>query len=101
MKKTPYRISAEAISDLEKIWEYTFHRWSPEQAERYYKLIISEIEFLSVNLLAGKPVDYIRKGYMAGLVKSHLIFYRISEDQILEVIRILHHSMDVNEKLIK
>jgi len=28
-----YRISEKAISDLEKIWFYTFNKWSKEQAD--------------------------------------------------------------------
>jgi toxin ParE1/3/4 len=30
-----YRISKEALNDLEKLWLYTFETWSLEQADRY------------------------------------------------------------------
>lgn len=99
MKTKGYRISAEAIRDLEKIWDFTSKKWSLEQADRYYLLIIDEIEFLSKNFFAGKAVDHIRKGYRSTVVKSHLIFYRISTDQKLEVIRILHQSMDIDQRM--
>lgn len=100
MKSPGYRISEAAIKDLKEIWEYTSHKWSSEQADRYYNLIINEVEFLSTNAFAGKPIDYIRKGYRSATVKSHLIFYRIADDQKIEVIRILHQSMDIDERMI-
>ena len=100
MKSSAYRISADAIRDLEEIWEYTFHKWSLEQADRYYSLIIDEIEFLSTHFFAGKSVGHIREGYRCALVKSHLIFYRISDDQKIEIIRVLHQSMDIDDELI-
>jgi toxin ParE1/3/4 len=32
-------------------------------------------------------------------VKSHLIFYRKAEDNIIEIIRILHQNMDIENRL--
>ncbi|MBE0653855.1 MAG: type II toxin-antitoxin system RelE/ParE family toxin, partial [Bacteroidales bacterium] len=32
--------------------------------------------------------------YISSTIKSHIIFYKISEDGILEVLRILHQKMD-------
>ena len=46
MSKNKYRISQQAIEDLDKIWLYTFNKWSKEQADRYFDLIIAEIEFI-------------------------------------------------------
>ena len=46
MKKKTYLISNKAVSDLEEIWLYTLEKWSVEQADRYYNLIIGEIEFI-------------------------------------------------------
>ncbi len=44
-------------------------------------------------------MEHIRKGYRASKVKSHLIFYRISNEKLVEVIRILHEQMDVENRL--
>jgi len=43
-----YRISQQAIKDLESIWIYTIKKWSKPQADRYYNLIIAEIEFIGI-----------------------------------------------------
>ena len=47
----------EALSDLEEIWLYTFETWSLEQADRYYELIIKEIDFLSKKPKSGKNLN--------------------------------------------
>ena len=99
MKTHSYRISEKAVEDLENIWTYTLHKWSIEQADRYYNLIINEIEFITNNFMTGKSMNHIKKGYRASIVKSHLIFYRKSQDNQVEVIRILHQRMDVETRI--
>ena len=99
MRNQNYRISEKAVKDLENIWIYTFEKWSSEQADRYYNLIINEIEFISNNFNSGKAMDHIRKGYRASIVKSHLIFYRMGQDNKIEIIRVLHQRMDVEHRI--
>jgi len=98
MKAFPFVISKKAVSDLEEIWLYTVEKWSVEQADRYYNLIFDEINYICKNSISGKSMEHVRKGYRASKVKSHLIFYRILNDTI-EVIRILHERMDIENRL--
>jgi toxin ParE1/3/4 len=95
-----FEISEKAFEDIENIWLYTIETWSVEQADRYYNLIFDEIEYIAENPLSGRNVDSIRKNYRCSIVKSHLIFYRyITSEKKVEIIRILHQSMDVEERL--
>ncbi|WP_282019007.1 type II toxin-antitoxin system RelE/ParE family toxin [Salegentibacter mishustinae] len=94
-----YRISQQAIEDLENIWIYTLKKWSKEQADRYYNLIIEEIEFVADNFMIGKSAEQTRKNYRVTKVKSHLIFYRKTENNIIKIIRILHERMDIPGRL--
>jgi toxin ParE1/3/4 len=94
-----YRISEKAISDLEKIWLYTLNKWSREQADRYHYLIIDEIKYIVDNFDLCRRMDYVRIGYRMSKVKSHLIFYKKTEDNIIEIIRILHQNMDIENRL--
>ena len=97
-----YIISHQANHDLENIWLYTFENWSVEQADRYLGLILDEIEYISTNPDAGTDFSSIRKGYYRSKVKSHFIFYKINEkNKVLEIIRILHQSMDIDIRLNK
>ena len=93
-----YRISKLTILDLEKIWVYTLEKWSKDQADRYRDLLIDEIKYLADNFEIGKNVNYIKKGYKVSKVKSHLIFY-IKADNIIEIVRILHQRMDIENRL--
>jgi toxin ParE1/3/4 len=99
MKK--YRISEKAVSDLEKIWLYTFNKWSREQADKYYNIIINEIEFIVNNYEFCRTMDYVRPGYRMSKVKSHLIFFKKSTDNLIEIIRILHQNMDIENRLLE
>lgn len=99
MSKTNYKISKNAINDLEEIWIYTYHKWSKKQADRYYNLIMDEIDFISDNFMIGKSVEQTRKKYRVTKIKSHLIFYRKEETGIVEIVRILHQRMDIKERL--
>ena len=94
-----YRLTNEAVKDLEEIWSYTYQKWSVEQADRYYNLIIDEIEFIALNPLTGRPVDYIKEEYRSSKIKSHLIFYRKQEDETILVVRILHQRMDSENRI--
>ena len=98
MTKAKYRISKASSRDLDSIWEYTFHKWSKEQADRYYTLIMSEIEFIASNLTSGKPLYHVKKNYFASYVKSHMILFKRNKG-IVEIIRILHQKMDVESNL--
>jgi toxin ParE1/3/4 len=94
-----YVISEQALEDIENIWLYTLENWSADQADRYYNLIFEEIEFICQNFNAGKSIEHLRKGYRYSKVKSHLIFYRKSVSGIIEIIRVLHQNMDIENRL--
>jgi toxin ParE1/3/4 len=99
MSKNKYLISKQAVDDLNDIWLYTQHNWSKEQADRYYDLIIEEIEFVSDNVMIGKSVEQTRNNYRFTKIKSHLIFYRKIRNSKIEIIRILHQRMDIKKRL--
>jgi toxin ParE1/3/4 len=95
-----FEISEKAFEDIEDIWLYTVETWSKEQADRYYNLIFDEIEYIVANPLSGRDFNHIRKNYRCSKVKSHLIFYRyLKSKNTVEIIRILHQSMDIEERL--
>ena len=49
-----YIISEEALKDIDNIWLYTAENWSLEQADRYYNLILDEIEYILGSLAGSK-----------------------------------------------
>ena len=71
-----YILSKEAIYDVENIWFYTFEKWSVEQADRYFNLLMNEIDYLTEYPKSGKDYNEIRKGYYRAKVKSEWEGYR-------------------------
>ena len=98
MTSLPYNFSKEALVDLEEIWLYTADHWGIKQADRYYFLIMDEIDHISKNVESGRSMNEIRKGYRASKVKSHIIFYKLV-DEVVVINRILHERMDIVHRL--
>jgi toxin ParE1/3/4 len=73
-----YIISKEAIKDINDIWMYTAEKWSVEQADRYYNLILDEIEYVVGNFQMARDFSRVKKNYRYSKVKSHLIFSKKS-----------------------
>ena len=94
-----YIINEKALEDLNNIWIYTAENWSVEQANRYYNLIVDEIEYVSENFEETKDFGNIRKNYKFSKVKSHLVFYKKTEKTEMEVVRILHERMNIKNRI--
>ena len=94
-----YILSEKALEDINNIWIYTAENWSVEQADRYYNLIIDEIEYIVNNLEMARDFDKIRKSYSYSKVKSHLIFFIYGKANEIEVVRVLHERMDIENRL--
>jgi toxin ParE1/3/4 len=92
-------ISEKAIEDLNNIWIYTAENWAVEQANRYYNLIVDEIEYVSENFETTKDFGNGRKNYKYSKVKSHLVFYKKIENAEIEVVRILHERMEIKNSI--
>lgn len=95
-----YRFSKKAYEDLKLIWLYTSDKWSVNQADIYYKLIMDAIEKISKNSYLVKELKYVKGNYLFSKVKSHFIFFKIlKESNEILIIRILHKKMDIVKHL--
>ncbi len=93
-----YKITNKAVEDLTEIWNYTFYKWSENQADTYYHLLLENCRQLSFNPDLGKYYSEVTPnllGYKAG---RHIIFYRRIEENEIEIIRILHGRMDLKNR---
>lgn len=89
-----YRLRSQAEADLEEIWSYTVARWGLTQAEKYMGGVFQMLDIISENPRLGRSADEVRPGYRKKAVGSHIIFYREKGDAI-DVVRVLHQSMDL------
>ncbi len=92
------RLSPKARADLDAIWNYTAQHWGRDQAEAYLLSLDGTMKLLANQPGLGRKIDDIRKGYLKFPAGSHIIIFRM-QSKAIEIVRILHKSMDVDENL--
>ena len=65
----------KAIDDLNYIWEYTFEKWSENQADKYYETIKFACKRIGKNPDLGKEYPGISKSLLGLKYEKHIIFY--------------------------
>ena len=94
-----YELTNKAVEDLTNIWEYTIEKWSEQQADRYFHLIVSKCQEIANNPKIGKIYDCIANDLFGLKTEKHIIFYRKRENQPIQIIRILHGQMDLKNRI--
>jgi len=94
-----YLISNKAVEDLSNIWNYTYKNWSENQADKYYELLIYFCEEISENPKIGKNYNEIDENILGYHASRHIIFYQVIKANEIEVLRILHESMDLKNRI--
>ena len=87
-----------AKDDLKEIWRYTYENWGVQQADHYLYELDAAMQKLLVSPDLGRPRDALRAGYRSVHIGRHTVFYRV-EGRSLEIVRVLHDSMDVERHL--
>ncbi len=44
-----YKFTNKAVDDLARIWNYTFDKWSEDQADRYYFMLLENCQEAACN----------------------------------------------------
>ena len=94
-----YELSNKAVADLNEIWEYTLENWSENQADRYYDMLLGICQDIADNPELGKNYDGIKSDLFGLKANQHVIFYRKSEVNPIEITRILHERMDLKKRI--
>lgn len=105
----PWRVRLGVIADddLDAILAVSAARFGPAQAEAYSELIARALAALASG---PNPFGYIRRDDIAsgfrtyhvsrrGRRARHLLVYRVTGPNLIEVVRILHDRMDVGRHL--
>ncbi|MEY2838542.1 MAG: hypothetical protein RJB60_841 [Pseudomonadota bacterium] len=101
------RLTDQAEHDLLAIATWTTENFGATQAEHYVETLTQAIESLidGPELLGAKARDEIAPGIRTlhaarnGHKARHFVVFRVAEGQILEVLRLLHDSMDLARHL--
>ena len=86
-------LSFRAKEDLFEIWEFIADH-DEVAADRYIDHLRDRASELLHFPELGRARDEIHPGLRSLLARNHLIFYRL-EDEEVQVLRILHGSMDL------
>ena len=94
-----YILTNKAVEDLAGIWNYTFDHWSERQADDYYHMLIKTFKEIGKNPNIGKNYDKITNKLLGYKTGRHIIFYKKSNSNKIEIIRILHEKMDLKNRI--
>jgi toxin ParE1/3/4 len=108
--KPRYRLTKLAATDYAAILRFTLKRWGKEQLAAYRQLLNGGIAAVADDpeRLNSHSRDDLRPGFRSfnvGLLAAHpglgrhVIYYRVADDGIVEILRILHDGMEVSSKL--
>lgn len=92
-----YQLSLLAERDLASIAQSTRERWGDKQVRQYGLLLEDSLQQLLANPLIGKPRSELYPEARSFSAGSHIVFYRPVPSGI-EIARILHRHMDINEQ---
>ena len=96
-----YEFTNKAVEDLSKIWDYTFEVWSEKQADKYYEMLISNCQEIADNPNLGKNYNGITQNLFGMKTNRHIIFYRTTTENYVEITRILHEIIDLKKRILE
>jgi toxin ParE1/3/4 len=91
-------LTLKAKEDLKAIARYTGETWGREQRNRYLAELDRGFQALAADPFKGRDCGDIRPGYRKYKVGRHFVFYR-GIDGGVEVVRVLHERMDIQERM--
>jgi len=91
----PFALTHKAKADLRAIAIFTEEQWGVKQRNLYIKQFDDTFHLLAASPALGKSCDDIMPGYRKFPQGSHVIFYKDGSDSVINTVRILHKSMDV------
>ncbi|WCM27439.1 type II toxin-antitoxin system RelE/ParE family toxin [Sphingomonas sp. QA11] len=95
---TRLEVSTAGENDLDEILTYSTIRFGDPVASDYFFGFQDSFDRLLQNPRLGRLVEEAGKDVRCLSYRRHRIFYEIDRD-IVRVLRILHHSMDVDRDL--
>ena len=93
-------LSKKALQDLADIWNYTYDKWSENQADKYYHSLLEGCKKIcECPDSYGKDYNYILEGLKGFRVAKHIIFYKTLLTGEVFIIRFLHERMDIPNRI--
>ena len=99
MPKSRYILTKKVVSDLSAIWNFSYDQWSEKQADLYYNQLLQHCNVLAEKPDSGKSYAGVMKSLRGSRLNKHIIFYSSLGAGQIEIVRILHQRMDLENRL--
>jgi len=96
-----YKLTNKAVDDLTRIWNYTIDKWSENQADKYYLMLLENCDEVACNPELGKNYSEVSENLLGFKAGRHIIFYRKIKENDVEITRILHEQMDLKDRILE
>lgn len=87
------RLTEEARDDIADAIRWSIEEWGAVRADRYRTRLLDRVYSLKTHPNLGTACDGVRQGYRRLTAQRHVVFYQVSDTEVI-VVRVLHHSMD-------
>jgi toxin ParE1/3/4 len=94
-----WNLRRRAEHDLEGIVDHGLEKWGQRVTRQYVNALYDEFANLAEMPELGVDSSEIRPGYRRRYTGSHMIFYKVTERGEVDIIRVLHASMDFRAHL--
>lgn len=94
-----FKVSQRARADLLAIGRFTEKEWGKTHRNHYLRQLHDCFSKVAETPELGASCSNLREGYRKFPQGSHVILYRESAEGIVEIIRVLHKSMDAESNL--
>ena len=91
-------LTEAALDDLREIRDYTFRNWGERQENLYLKAVWERFAELLKDPSRFRLRDDLFPGCRIAAQEKHIILFRVEND-VLQVVRVLHGSMDFKRHL--
>jgi toxin ParE1/3/4 len=94
--RQPISWSPEARADLAGIWDYYREVAGLNTAERISREVNRTCNILSDHPFVGRSRSEIRAGLRSLVANPHVIFYRVTDHDAPEIVRIVDERQDID-----
>jgi toxin ParE1/3/4 len=84
-----YKLSLQAEEDIIRIYEYGFYKFGIAQADKYYENLFICFTKIAQNPYMFPSAEEIKKGYRYCVCGIDTIYYRVINDNRIEIITII------------
>jgi toxin ParE1/3/4 len=84
-----YIVSIEARADLLRIYNFRLSKFGEKQADKYFYQFHDYFQIIAERPYSYETIDHIKIGYRRCVCGSDVIYFKIAENDIIEIVCIL------------